>query len=154
MLRLDFGDDATLRVACTTMEVAATVGVTERQIRYWTKKSILTPSVRRGSGRGCVHLFGFDDIVEARIVADLRKRGCSLQKLRRAVGTLRVLLRDPNPLRYAVCAYDSGHLLAFYNTEAGQRACVEMLNAGSQQVLEIVVETLRADTARLLRKGG
>lgn len=153
MLRLDFGDDSTLKVACTTAEVAFVVDVSERQIRYWTNKSILNPSVQRGVGRGCVHLFSFDDVLEARALAKLRKRQCSLQKLGQAVEALRLLLHDPNPLRYAVLAYDAGRLLAFYNTEEGQRACVEVLNATGQQVLEIVVETLRAETAEMLRKG-
>lgn len=61
-------------------------------------------------------------------------------------------MQDPDPLRYAVLAYDAGRLLAFYNTQQGRRACVDALNAGGQQVLEIVLETLKEDTLRLLAK--
>ena len=153
MLRLDFGSDSALKVACTTAEVAGMVGVSERQIRYWTNQALVRPSIRRGHGRGCVHLFSFDDLLQVRAIVELRSCGCSLQKLRRAIELLRRIMQDPDPLRYAVLAYDEGRLLAFYNTQQGRRACVDALNAGGQQVLEIVLETLKEDTLRLLAKG-
>lgn len=66
-------------------------GVTARQIDYWVTTMVLQPAkyietARRGRK---FYLFGFEEIVQIQIVANLRRAGVSLQTIRGAIERLR-----------------------------------------------------------------
>lgn len=69
--------------------VCKIVGVTYRQLDYWTRTELVTPSVRSAEGSGTQRLYSFDDIVAIRVVKRLLDTGVSLQKVRQAIETLR-----------------------------------------------------------------
>lgn len=56
-------------------------GLTLRQVRYWDHVGLLKPSVQAARGRGSRRLYSFDDLVELRIIAQLRNSGISLQRI-------------------------------------------------------------------------
>ncbi len=60
--------------------------------------------------------------------------------------TLRVVMRDSNPLKNAIIIEEPGVFIALFKTHQGRQVLVEALNAGGQQVLEIVLETLTEET--------
>jgi DNA-binding transcriptional MerR regulator len=68
---------------------AAVVGITYRQLDYWARTGLVTPSVRPASGSGTSRLYGFRDILELKIVKRLLDTGVSLQQIRTAVEHLR-----------------------------------------------------------------
>ena len=65
------------------------VGITYRQLDYWARTGLVTPSVRAADGSGTQRLYGFTDVVELRIIKRLLDAGISLQQIRTAVQHLR-----------------------------------------------------------------
>lgn len=80
--------DATL-LAFTTKEAQRLSGLTARRLQYWDETGFITPSVAARQGRGWPRLYGFRDLVQLRIAAQLRDR-LSLQALRRLKAALDV----------------------------------------------------------------
>src|SRR5215204_6590432 len=63
------------------------VGITYRQLDYWARTGLVTPSVRAADGSGTQRLYGFTDVVELRIIKRLLDAGVSLRQIgRRRVG--------------------------------------------------------------------
>lgn len=69
--------------------VCKIVGVTYRQLDYWTTTELVTPSVRDADGSGSQRLYSFDDIVQLRIIKRLLDAGVSLQRIRKAIEFVR-----------------------------------------------------------------
>lgn len=69
--------------------VTKIVGITYRQLDYWARTELVTPSVRTAGGSGTQRLYSFDDIVALRVVKRLLDTGVSLQKVRAAIDELR-----------------------------------------------------------------
>ena len=69
---------------------AGVVGITYRQLDYWARTNLVTPTVRPATGSGTARLYGFRDILELKIVKRLLDTGVSLQQIRTAVEHLRV----------------------------------------------------------------
>ena len=87
-LRLDVGDDD-LRVGYRGPTVCKIVDITYRQLDYWARTGLVTPSVRQATGSGSHRLYSFDDVVQLRVVKRLLDTGVSLQRVRSAVDELR-----------------------------------------------------------------
>jgi DNA-binding transcriptional MerR regulator len=69
-------------VACSA------AGITYRQLDYWARTGLVTPSVRGAAGSGTQRLYGFRDILVLRIVKRLIDTGVSLPNIRAAVDHL------------------------------------------------------------------
>ena len=63
----------------------AAAGITYRQLDYWARTALVTPSIRDASGSGTHRLYGFRDILILRIVKRLIDTGVSLPNIRAAV---------------------------------------------------------------------
>lgn len=63
----------------------AAAGITYRQLDYWARTNLVTPSIRDASGSGTQRLYGFRDILILRIVKRLIDTGVSLPNIRAAV---------------------------------------------------------------------
>src|SRR5688572_4673054 len=75
--------------ALTLPEVARIVGIEYRTLHTWVKRGLLRPTLRRSAGTGTPNLFGVRDAVGARVLADLRRAGLSMDVLRSASQALR-----------------------------------------------------------------
>jgi DNA-binding transcriptional MerR regulator len=64
-------------------------GITYRQLDYWARTQLVTPSIRDASGSGTQRLYSFGDILVLKIVKRLLETGVSLQNIRTAVNHLR-----------------------------------------------------------------
>lgn len=69
---------------------AGVVGITYRQLDYWARTELVSPTVRPAGGSGTSRLYGFRDILELKIVKRLLDTGVSLQQIRTAVEHLRM----------------------------------------------------------------
>lgn len=87
-LRLDVGDDLTA-VGYRGPTVCKIVGITYRQMDYWARTGLVTPSVQQAEGSGTQRLYSFDDIVQLRVVKRLLDTGVSLQRVRLAIEEVR-----------------------------------------------------------------
>jgi DNA-binding transcriptional MerR regulator len=70
-------------------EVCKLVGISYRQLDYWARTGLVTPSVRDAGGSGTQRLYSFRDLVELRVIKNLLDTGVSLQRIRKAVVYLR-----------------------------------------------------------------
>jgi DNA-binding transcriptional MerR regulator len=77
------------QTALTLPELARIVGIEYRTLHTWVRRGLLEPSVRRSDGTGTPNLFGVGDAVGARVLADLRRAGLSMDVLESASQALR-----------------------------------------------------------------
>jgi DNA-binding transcriptional MerR regulator len=75
--------------------VARMVGITYRQLDYWARKGLVTPSIKDADGSGSQRLYGFTDVVHLKLIKKLLDAGVSLQKVSRAVMYIKEDLRKP-----------------------------------------------------------
>jgi len=64
-------------------------GITYRQLDYWARTGLVTPSVRDAVGSGTQRLYSFRDILLLKLVRRLLDTGISLQNIRTAISQLR-----------------------------------------------------------------
>lgn len=64
-------------------------GITYRQLDYWARTGLVSPTVRSATGSGSQRLYGFKDILVLKVVKRLLDTGVSLQNIRLAVEHLR-----------------------------------------------------------------
>jgi DNA-binding transcriptional MerR regulator len=64
-------------------------GISYRQLDYWARTGLVTPSIRDASGSGTQRLYSFRDLVVLKVVKSLLDAGVSLQNIRKAIDTLR-----------------------------------------------------------------
>lgn len=91
-------------VAFTRDQVAGIAGVSNKQVDYWRQTGLIEPSINSRIGREPVRLYGFSETMSLLIIAELRRRGVSLQHVRKIVSYVEGLGYD-RPLlevRYAV----------------------------------------------------
>ena len=70
-------------------EVCRIVDITYRQLDYWARTDLVSPSIRVASGSGTQRLYSFQDLVTLRVIKSLLDTGISLQRVRKAVVHLR-----------------------------------------------------------------
>ncbi len=70
----------------TSADVSRIAGVSLRQLQWWDERNVVSPR-EKGSRR----VYRFPALLEAMIVAALRRKGLSLQKVRRVMRALRRL---------------------------------------------------------------
>jgi len=87
--------DAGIETGFRGPTVCRTVGISYRQLDYWARTELVTPSVRDADGSGSQRMYSFNDVVQLRVIKKLLDAGVSLPKIRRAVDYLRDELQLP-----------------------------------------------------------
>ena len=67
-------------------DVCRAVGVSYRQLDYWSRTGLVTASVE-ASGSGSHRLYSVDDVVRVALVKRLQEAGISVQRIRKALLT-------------------------------------------------------------------
>ena len=62
----------------TSAEVVALTGITPRQLQWWDERGLVVPE-RQGRNR----LYSMDDLAEVAVLCQLRRKGFSLQRVRK-----------------------------------------------------------------------
>jgi DNA-binding transcriptional MerR regulator len=65
------------------------VGITYRQLDYWTRTKLVTPSIKQADGSGTQRLYSFNDLLQLKVVKELTDAGASLQKVRQSIEYVR-----------------------------------------------------------------
>ena len=68
----------------TSNEVVALTGITPRQLQWWDERGLVVPA-RQGHRR----LYSMEDVAEVAVIVELRRKGFSLQRMRKIVKFLR-----------------------------------------------------------------
>ena len=77
-------------------EAKRIAGITYRQLDYWTRTGLVTPSVNDAHGSGTQRLYSFQDLATLRVIKRLLDTGLSLQRIRKAVAHLRRMDERPH----------------------------------------------------------
>ena len=130
-------------------EVARICGVSLRQLQWWDERSVVSP---RQDGHKRIYMT--EEVVEISVIAELRRKGFSLQKIRRV---LRFLQRDMGKrLSEAITAASDVHLLtdgkSIYLEEAPNRIIDLLKNARQPMFLVCVTDQVKRLTAAAERK--
>ena len=70
------------------------VGISYRQLDYWTRTGLVVPSLAEAHGSGTQRLYSFNDLLQLRVIKNLTDAGASLQKVRQAIDYVRDHLQD------------------------------------------------------------
>ncbi|HEX2241254.1 MAG TPA: MerR family transcriptional regulator [Actinomycetota bacterium] len=70
------------------------VGITYRQLDYWTRTGLVAPTVQDARGSGTQRLYSFNDLLQLKVIKSLTDAGASLQKIRQAIDYVRNNLSD------------------------------------------------------------
>lgn len=81
-----------LKKLYSSREVAVMTGLTARQLQWWDSRRLFTPAVgthRTEAGGFTERRYTPLDVLELQVLAELRRRGFSIPRLRRLLVTLR-----------------------------------------------------------------
>ena len=124
-------------------DVVAMTGITPRQLQWWDERGIVVPA-REGHKR----LYSFEDLSEVAVICELRRRGFSLQRVRKVV---RFLQKEfSRRLAETVSGSSDYHLLTDGKTlylETSPQQIVDILKNSRQPMLAICL----SDTVRQVR---
>ncbi len=76
----------------TSREVAALTGLSARQLQWWDARRLFAPAIapqRTEAGGFTERRYTAMDVLELQVLADLRRRGFSIPRLRRLLSALR-----------------------------------------------------------------
>jgi DNA-binding transcriptional MerR regulator len=132
----------------TSNEVIALTGITARQLQWWDERGLVKPA-RQGHRR----IYNWDQLVTAAVICQLRRRGFSLQRMRKVIAFLG--REFGTTLAATVRAASEYHLLTdgtrlYLRTSA--RQVVDLLKNSSQPMFDIClsdeVRRVRGEIAR------
>ena len=133
----------------TSRDVISLTGITLRQLQWWDERHIVVPA-REGRRR----LYSMEDLAEVAVICELRRRGFSLQRVRKV---MRFLQREfGKRLAETVSGASEYHLLTDGQTlylETSPRQIVDILKNARQPMLTICLsETVRQVRAEIRAK--
>jgi len=132
-----------MQTAFTSLEVVALTGITSRQLQWWDERGIVRPA-RDGHRR----LYSFDDVAEIAVICELRRRGFSLQRMRKV---LRFLQKELGKrLVETVTAGSEFHLLTDGKNiflENSAQGVIDVLKNSRQPLLALCI----SDTVQRVR---
>ena len=90
----------------TTNLVRRLTGATLNQLKYWVRTNLVSPERMEK-----ISFYSFKDIVKLRVLAGLRKKGLSLQKVREGIKNLSTMLPDDGILSRLVIYTDGTDMI-------------------------------------------
>jgi DNA-binding transcriptional MerR regulator len=132
----------------TTNEVIALIGITGRQLQWWDEHGLVTPN-RQGHRR----VYNWDQLVTAAVISQLRRRGFSLQRMRKVIAFIEC--EFGTSLAATVRAASEYHLLTdgmdlYLRTSA--RQVVDLLKNSQQPMFDICLsDEVRRVRAAIVR---
>lgn len=138
----------------TSNEVVELTGITPRQLQWWDERGIVVPE-RAGHRR----LYSLDDLAEVAVIVELRRKGFSLQRVRKV---MRFLQRELGRRLVETVSGDSDyHLLTDGRTiylEHSPEQIVDLLKNARQPMLAIglsdAVRQIHAEIRGLKKASG
>ena len=129
----------------TSREVIALTGITARQLQWWDERGVVKPA-REGHRR----LYSFQHLTEVAVICELRRKGFSLQAVRKV---MRFLDREfGKGLSQIVDSASELHLLTdgtHVYLETSPQQIVDILKNSAQPILGVCL----SDAVRQVRAG-
>jgi DNA-binding transcriptional MerR regulator len=133
----------------TSQDVVALTGISPRQLQWWDEQGIVSPA-RQGRCR----LYSLADLTEISVICELRRKGFSLQRVRKV---LRFLQRELGKRLVETLSHSADvHLLTGGDRiylETSARQVIDVLKNARQPLLTICLsDTLRQVRAEIRGK--
>ncbi len=132
-------------ITFTSSQVVELTGITARQLQWWDERGIVVPT-RDGHRR----LYSLEDLAEIAVIVELRRRGFSLQRVRKVIRFLQKELG--RRLVETTAANSNVHLLTDGKNiylEDSERGVIDILKNSRQPMLTLslsdAVERIRGD---------
>jgi DNA-binding transcriptional MerR regulator len=126
--------------------VCRVTGVTYRQLDYWARTGLVTPSVSPAQGSGSKRVYSYADVVEVKVVKSLLDAGVSLPRARQAVNCLREQL-GVDVKSVSLVLSGSRSVLAYSDGDI-----IDLLKGGHGVFNVISLESVTADIDRSLAR--
>jgi DNA-binding transcriptional MerR regulator len=124
--------------------VCRITGVTYRQLDYWARTGLVTPSVTPAQGSGSKRVYSYSDVIEIKVVKSLLDAGVSLPRARQAVNCLREQL-GVDVKSVSLVLSGSRSVLAYSDGDI-----IDLLKGGHGVFNVISLESVTADIDRSL----
>jgi len=69
-------------------QVCSIVGITYRQLDYWTRTDLVKASVADAKGSGTQRLYSYEDLLQIKVIKSLLDSGFDLKKVRKVIEVL------------------------------------------------------------------
>ncbi len=132
----------------TSNEVVKLTGITLRQLQWWDERGLVVPA-REGHRR----LYSMEDVAEIAVIVELRRKGFSLQRMRKVIRFLRSELG--RRLAQTVTGESDYHLLTdgkHIFLENSEKQVIDLLKNARQPMLTVclsdAVRQVRAELRR------
>lgn len=117
-------------------------GISYRQLDYWARTGLLTPSIQDAAGSGSQRLYSFQDVVLLRTIKSLIDAGMSLQRVREAISYVRESLEED--LTDAILVSNGESIMVVRD----DRELIDALKGG-QIAFTVALGAVRADLANM-----
>jgi DNA-binding transcriptional MerR regulator len=126
------------------------VGISQRCLDYWDERGVVSPAVKRATGKGSERRYSYEDLLKLSVVKRLRDAGLSLQRIRKGLSQLRKRRGSADPLLEEILVTDGRSL----HRLTQDRLVVEDLLSSGQLAFSVVAvgrinEDLRGRVVRL-----
>ncbi|HUK48269.1 MAG TPA: MerR family transcriptional regulator [Terriglobales bacterium] len=131
---------AEMQASFTSQDVVRLTGITARQLQWWDERGLVVPA-RQGHRR----IYSFEDLTEVAVICELRRKGFSLQRMRKVVRFLQKEFRKR--LAETVSGSSNYHLLTDGSTlylETSPQQILDLLKNSRQPMFAICL----SDTVR------
>ena len=125
-------------------EVCKVIGISYRQLDYWARTELVTPSIREAGGSGTQRLYSFQDLVQLKVIKKLIDAGISLRRIRKAIQYLR---QNKHTDTTGVTLMSDG--VSIYACES-EDEIIDLVKRG-QGVFAIALDKVWEDLSRSLR---
>lgn len=133
----------------SSIDVSSMTGVSLRQLQWWDEQGVVSP-VQRGHRR----MYQLHEVVEVALITELRRKGISLQKIRKVLRFLKKELGSE--FMAAVQGDGEVHLLTDGKTlylETNHSAIVDVLKNADQPIIGVCIsDQVERLTSRLAVK--
>jgi DNA-binding transcriptional MerR regulator len=109
----DIGEDPTAGFGSTTTALLAAVSL--RQLDYWDRTGLVSPSMQTAHGSGSRRTYSFADVVRTALVSELIGAGIALVNVRKVMDRLEAVGEDE--LRSSVVLSDGERVVVAANVE-------------------------------------
>ena len=76
-------ESADLKRFYGSIEVCKIIGISYKQLDYYDRTDFVKPSVNKAKGYGSRRMYGFNDLLNLKVIKKLLEAGISLQKIRK-----------------------------------------------------------------------
>jgi DNA-binding transcriptional MerR regulator len=126
--------------------VCRLTGVTYRQLDYWARTELVTPSITAASGSGSKRTYSYGDVLEVKVIKSLLNSGLSLTRARQACECLRTSL-GADLASSSLVLSDRGSVLAHSDGDL-----VDLLRGGQGVFNIIPLATVVAELTTTIRQ--